>query len=156
MTESLKTTLRYYGISPWEIEVLYGFLNSHFTIIQDEIEQNYNIQLLYTIDRKREKLYFKHNVEGLLRADSKSRGEFLKAMFGVGGLSINQILEKEDMDPIEDELADEHFIPINMVPLRMVEKYFSQRNKEGAKDDNGQEDDGKANIKQKGDRKQKH
>ncbi len=38
MPESLKTTLRYYGISPWEIEVLYGFLNSHFTVIQDEIE----------------------------------------------------------------------------------------------------------------------
>lgn len=38
LTESLKTTLRYYGISPWEIEVLYGFLNSHFTIVQDEIE----------------------------------------------------------------------------------------------------------------------
>ncbi len=40
MSEDLKTTLRYYGISPWEIEVLYGFLNSHFTIIQDEIEIN--------------------------------------------------------------------------------------------------------------------
>lgn len=36
----MKATLRYYGISPWEIEVLYGFLNSHFTIIQDEIEVN--------------------------------------------------------------------------------------------------------------------
>lgn len=32
--------MRYYGISPWEIEVLYGFLNSHFTIIQNEIEVN--------------------------------------------------------------------------------------------------------------------
>lgn len=40
MSENLKATLRYYGISPWEIEVLYGFLNSHFTIIQDEIEVN--------------------------------------------------------------------------------------------------------------------
>ena len=38
MSENVKTTLQYYGISPWEIEVLYGFLNSHFTIIQDEIE----------------------------------------------------------------------------------------------------------------------
>ena len=38
MTESLKTVLTYYGISPWEIEVLYGYLNSHFTIVQDEIE----------------------------------------------------------------------------------------------------------------------
>ena len=40
MEDALKTTLRYYGISPWEIEVLYGFLNSHFTIIQDEIAQD--------------------------------------------------------------------------------------------------------------------
>jgi hypothetical protein len=40
LPENLKTILRYYGISPWEIEVLYGFLNSHFTIIQDEIEPN--------------------------------------------------------------------------------------------------------------------
>ena len=40
MSENVKTTLQYYGISPWEIEVIYGFLNSHFTIIQDEIEPN--------------------------------------------------------------------------------------------------------------------
>lgn len=40
MTDNLKTRLQYYGISPWEIEVLYGFLNSHFSIIQEEIEQN--------------------------------------------------------------------------------------------------------------------
>ncbi|NND87482.1 MAG: hypothetical protein HKM23_09235 [Nitrosopumilus sp.] len=38
MSENLKAILRYYGISPWEIEVLYGFLNSHFTIVQNEIE----------------------------------------------------------------------------------------------------------------------
>ena len=40
MPENLKITLRYYGISPWEVEVLYGFLNSRFTVIQDEIEPN--------------------------------------------------------------------------------------------------------------------
>ena len=38
--EEIKTTFQYYGISPWEIEVLYGFMNSHFTIVQDEIEAN--------------------------------------------------------------------------------------------------------------------
>lgn len=30
----------YYGISPWEIEVLYGYLRSHFDIIQEEAEPN--------------------------------------------------------------------------------------------------------------------
>ncbi len=34
----MEVKLRYYGISPWEIEVLYGFLNSRFKVIQDEVE----------------------------------------------------------------------------------------------------------------------
>lgn len=38
--ENLKIILQYYGISPWEIEVIYGYLNSRFTIIQEEIEAN--------------------------------------------------------------------------------------------------------------------
>jgi hypothetical protein len=40
VSENLKTSLRYYGISPWEIEVIYGFLNSRFTISQEEMEPN--------------------------------------------------------------------------------------------------------------------
>jgi len=38
--ENLKIHLQYYGISPWEIEVIYGYLNSRFSIIQEEIEAN--------------------------------------------------------------------------------------------------------------------
>jgi hypothetical protein len=38
--DNLKISLQYYGISPWEIEVIYGYLNSRFTIIQEEIESN--------------------------------------------------------------------------------------------------------------------
>lgn len=40
MSEPLKTKLTYYGISPWEIEVLYGFLNSRFTVLEEMIESN--------------------------------------------------------------------------------------------------------------------
>ena len=32
--------LRYYGISPWEIEVIYNLFNGKFSIIQEETEQN--------------------------------------------------------------------------------------------------------------------
>ena len=35
---NLKTNLRYYGISPWEIEVIYSYLNARFSISQEEIE----------------------------------------------------------------------------------------------------------------------
>jgi len=40
INENLKISLQYYGISPWEIEVIYGYLNSRFSIIQEEIEAN--------------------------------------------------------------------------------------------------------------------
>ena len=33
-------SLRYYGISPWEIEVIYNLFNGKFSIIQEETEQN--------------------------------------------------------------------------------------------------------------------
>lgn len=33
-----QTVFRYYGISPWEIEVLYGYFRSRFDVVQDEIE----------------------------------------------------------------------------------------------------------------------
>jgi len=40
LSEPLETKLEYYGISPWEIEVLYGFLNSRFTVLEEMIESN--------------------------------------------------------------------------------------------------------------------
>ncbi len=41
MNEEPQTVcLRYYGISPWEIEVIYNLFNEKFSIIQEETEQN--------------------------------------------------------------------------------------------------------------------
>lgn len=41
MPDAPAATLRYYGISPWEIEVLYGFLNARFSITQEETGQTH-------------------------------------------------------------------------------------------------------------------
>jgi len=41
MNEELQTVcLKYYGISPWEIEVIYDLFNGKFRINQEETEQN--------------------------------------------------------------------------------------------------------------------
>ena len=41
MNEQPQTVcLRYYGISPWEIEVIYNLFNGKFSILQEETEQN--------------------------------------------------------------------------------------------------------------------
>ncbi|SVC60565.1 uncharacterized protein METZ01_LOCUS313419, partial [marine metagenome] len=33
-------SLRYYGISPWEIEVIYNIFNEKFEVIQEETERD--------------------------------------------------------------------------------------------------------------------
>ena len=38
--KQLTVSLRYYGISPWEIEVIYGLFSGKFRIQQEETEQN--------------------------------------------------------------------------------------------------------------------
>ena len=41
MEEKLQTvSLAYYGISPWEIDVIYGLFNGKFRVLQEETEQN--------------------------------------------------------------------------------------------------------------------
>ena len=83
------------------------------------IEQNLNMQLLTDAERAAG-LYFEHNVEGLLRGDSASRSEFYSKMFLIGAYSINEIREKENMNPVEG--GDERFVPMNMVPLSMAKE----------------------------------
>jgi len=38
--DTLETNLKYYGISPWEIEVIYGLFKDRFKVNQEEIEQD--------------------------------------------------------------------------------------------------------------------
>lgn len=87
------------------------------------LEQNFNMQLLTPGDRAlygRGRVYFKHNVEGLLRADAAARGTYYKEMFNIGAMSINEIREKEDLDPVEG--GDIHLVPLNMTSLENAGK----------------------------------
>jgi HK97 family phage portal protein len=87
------------------------------------LEQNYNMQLLTDFDRNftgRGRYYFKHILEGLLRGDAKSRGEFYAKMFGIGAMSVNEIREKEDMDPVTG--GDIYLVPLNMTTLENAGK----------------------------------
>lgn len=87
------------------------------------LEQNYNMQLLTESDRAlsgRGRLYYKHVVEGILRADAAGRGAFYREMFNIGAFSINEIRQLEDKDPIEG--GDIHLVPMNMTPLQNAGK----------------------------------
>ena len=80
------------------------------------LEQSYDMQLLSESDKNLSgygRLYFKHNVDGLLRGDMKARSAYYKEMFGIGAYSINKILELEDENPVDHPGADKHYIPTN-------------------------------------------
>ncbi len=94
------------------------------------IEQCYGQQLLSESEKWKQKLYFRHNVDGLLRGNSKDRAEYYKIMSGIGGMTINDIRRKENMDPFPDQYADEPFIAINnMIPLSKVDEWLANQAK---------------------------
>ena len=60
--KSLQINLRYYGISPWEIEVLYGILNDKLMVVQEETEQtdpNFVSVIIITIPLQFSEEFFK-------------------------------------------------------------------------------------------------
>jgi len=59
--------------------------------------------------------YVRHNADGLLRGNIKSRYEAYAIGRNWGWLSVNEVREKEDMNPVAD--GDGRLMPLNMTPL---------------------------------------
>lgn len=75
------------------------------------VEKSADRWLLTDRDRK-DGLYWKFFPAGLLRANSKDRGEFYRALYGVGAINPNEIREFEDMNPYPG--GDAYRVPLNM------------------------------------------
>jgi len=79
------------------------------------IDQEFTLKLL-TPESRRKGLKFNTNVSALLRGDEKTRADVHKTYVGFGGKTINEIREKEDLDPVEG--GDQILVPANnMQPL---------------------------------------
>lgn len=76
------------------------------------IEQRLNREVVRPADRR---VYVKHKVEGLLRADSAGRAEFYRTMREIGVFSANDIRDLEDLTPVDG--GDTYLQPLNMAPL---------------------------------------
>ena len=60
-------------------------------------------------------LYAEFLLTALLRGDNASRSQYYRELFNIGALSLNEIRESENQNPVEG--GDTHFVPLNMVPL---------------------------------------
>jgi HK97 family phage portal protein len=59
-------------------------------------------------------LFFRHNINGLLRGDSASRGEAYSKALAAGWMTVNEVREKEEMNPSPG--GDIRRVPVNTVP----------------------------------------
>ncbi len=69
---------------------------------------------------ERRTMYAKHNVEGLLRGDSQARADFYERMWQMGVYSIDEIREKEDMNPIGGEQGGKRFVQTSYTTLERI------------------------------------
>lgn len=63
-----------------------------------------------------ERYFAEHSVNGLLRGDHASRAAFYVSALQNGWMSVNEIREAENMNPLGPE-GDKHFIQLNMTTL---------------------------------------
>ena len=114
---------RWFRVPPHKIQDL---SRAHFTNIEESnidvvtdtyqpwcarLESEANIKLFGRVNRGM--LYTKVNLNGLLRGKTKERGEFYATMMDRAILSINDVRELEDLNPIGPD-GDKRFVPLNM------------------------------------------
>lgn len=93
-----------------------SFLTYSLGPVLVDYEQEYDRKLLIPPS-----VFAKHRVEGFLRADTAARAEFYVKLAGIGALTINEILELEDRDPI-GPLGDKRYVPANWQTLENAAK----------------------------------
>jgi phage portal protein BeeE len=96
-------------------QLLIWFIRSTIDPWINAWEQELNYKL-FTEEEIDAGFYVNFNMNAMMRGDMAARAEFYKSMFGVGGLSTNQILALEDMDGV-GAVGDFHFVPANYVTL---------------------------------------
>lgn len=75
--------------------------------------------------------YAKFDLDSAMRADSVGRATYYQIMTGIGAFTINDVLEKEEMDSIGAE-GDAHRVDLNHVSATLVDAYqMSKANNTG-------------------------
>lgn len=87
----------------------------------ERIEQACNRRLLTPAEKKLG-YYIEFEIKGMMRGDTAARTAFYQAMFATGAYSSNMILRSENEEPVEG--GDEHFVPMNVVPLSQAAKPY--------------------------------
>ena len=138
---SVEEMARFFNVPPYMVGIMDGakfnnvqsqamdFISNSIQPQLTDIEEEMDYKLFYTGEKKKG-IYVKFNMSAAMRSDDISRANYYKIMKEQGVYSINDILEKEDMNTI-GENGDIHWSNLNFVPLDIAKEY--QLGKAGAK-----------------------
>lgn len=71
-------------------------------------------------ESERSEFFAEHNVDGLLRGDITSRFNAYSIARNSGWMSVNEIRELENLNPLEDKIGDVYLAPLNMIPAEKI------------------------------------
>lgn len=92
------------------------FVQMTLSPIVRQYEHEFNRKLLTKNDRK-QGLYFKFNIGGLLRGDTSARTSFYQMMLRSGGMKPNEVRRLEDLPPDKSPMADQLWISGDLYPI---------------------------------------
>lgn len=81
------------------------------------------------LDKKDNNLFIEYDYKHMLKTDTKSTVDYLRAEVQSGLLSVNEARSKLGMSSIEDEVGNYYFIPANLMPLQKdtVDAYMAKQ-----------------------------
>jgi len=63
-------------------------------------------------ETEKDTTYFKMNLNGLLRGDIKTRTESYRTLFNIGAMTVNEIRNFEELNPVDG--GDARYVPMNL------------------------------------------
>lgn len=90
------------------------------TIMPWDVRWEQEIWRKLLFPKERTKRFAKHNMDMILRGDTASRSAYYREMFNIGALSVNDVRDKEDLNPVTG--GEARFVNAALVPLEMAAK----------------------------------
>jgi HK97 family phage portal protein len=122
--EQQSIEFRTYAIQPWAV------------IWEQEIYRS-----LLSLKEQRDGYYGKFNLNALMRGDYKTRMEAYRTGIQMGLYSLNEVRKLEDMNPIEEEGGDTHWVNSAMIPIQKQMEGDSENGQSASITGNGTQDD---------------
>ena len=131
MNDALDISLKYYGISPWEIEVLYDLFNRKFHIIQEEVEpteESFVSALTITIPIPFSEEFFKwfefstwEKVKSIIKEMKRRRGKghaIVIEIFFAGRPNVRFVIDLEENHNFNSAIEKIDFV-VELLPYHL-------------------------------------